>query len=222
MRSWTGNLPWSAGIYDLCSALVLLQNRQVSISQVSTCKWYVRAPLWAPGQVSRTESCSKSHQAITALRIISLQWRIPCTSQNIKWSLKVYLKCLSHVPEFPRSSSDFWLCKKNSHQERMNPIRRYLGPPCQSRSSGTKCSPGAWVPVLSSLSAKLLSPESPAIFITGGMRVWWDVWAFLRYGRLTILVGECVWERKEMQVLGISSDGHLRLKWDLVSQKAGW
>lgn len=112
MRSWTGNLPWSAGIYDLCSALVLLQNRQVSISQVSTCKWYVRAPLWAPGQVSRTESCSKSHQAITALRIISLQWRIPCTSQNIKWSLKVYLKCLSHVPEFPRSSSDFWLCKK--------------------------------------------------------------------------------------------------------------
>lgn len=68
MRSWTGNLPWSAGIYDLCSALVLLQNRQVSMRQVSICKWHVRAQLWAPGQVSRTESCSKSHQAITGLR----------------------------------------------------------------------------------------------------------------------------------------------------------
>lgn len=118
---------------------------------------------WA-GQSHAAKAIKQSQ----ALRIISLQRRIPCTSQNIKWSLKVYLKCLSHVPEFPRSSSDFWLCKKNSHQERMNPIQRYLGPPCQSRSSGTKCSPGAWAPVLSSLSAKLLSPESPAIFIVGG------------------------------------------------------
>jgi len=65
MRSWTGNLPWSAGIYDLCSALALLQNRRVSISQVSTCKWYVRAQLWAPGQVSRTvmqQKPSSSHR----------------------------------------------------------------------------------------------------------------------------------------------------------------
>lgn len=68
MRSWTGNLPWSAGIYDLCSALVLLQNRQVSISQVSTCKWCVRAQPWASDQVRRTESSSKSHQAITSFR----------------------------------------------------------------------------------------------------------------------------------------------------------
>lgn len=31
-----------------------------------------------------------------------------------------------------------------------------------------------------------------------------------------------MWERKEMQVLGISSDCHLRLKWDLAPQKAEW
>lgn len=101
---------------------------------------------WA-GQSHAAKAIKQSQ----ALGIISLQWCIPCTSQNTKWSLKVYLKCLSHFPEFPRSSSDFLLCKKtwDNHQKRMNPIQWYVGPLCQSRSCGTKCclSPSPQLPV---------------------------------------------------------------------------
>lgn len=161
MRSWTGNLPWSAGIYDLCSALVLLQNRQVSISQVSTCKWCVRAQPWASDQVRRTESSSKSHQAITSFRyhFFTMMYILHFSKYKVipqGISLAISQGFLdpsqtSYLKKKLRQSSE----KNESHIVVSGIILPDQELWCQLRDTAT---------VLSNLPARLLSPETPAHF----------------------------------------------------------
>lgn len=186
------------------------------------------------GQQARWGGQSHAAKAIKqsqALGIISLQWCTSCTSQNIKWSLKPYLKCLSHFPGFPRSSSDFLFEKKNLRQsleknESHTMVSGIILPDWE-----LWCQLGATATVLSVLPARLLSPETPAHFtvsyLMAGGGGWWGLMGRLgifkaqNINYLAGVVWEWVWERKEMQVLEISSNCHLWLKWNPAPQKAG-